>query len=171
MNAPSNAARECGEPDIHTFTLSGQLHQGVAPLVSKLQALRDHPLMEPASLQRYPDIHYPLPSCSSKAVCGVSELTVLYTRPCGVPSLGREPEKRRFALSLSAHLRRQVQPHHRLCVEHLAGPSRSGTVYLIPYLLFVFNCCRGIKYTVPDLLLDGEALSRRLGASQGVIGS
>jgi len=27
----------------------------------------------------------------------VPELAVLYTRPCGVPSVGREPEKRRFA--------------------------------------------------------------------------
>ena len=42
------------------------------------------------------------------------EHAVLYTRPCGVPSVGREPEKRRFVPFLSAHLRRQVQPHRRL---------------------------------------------------------
>ena len=50
----------------------------------------------------------------AKAVGGVPEHAVLYTRPCGVPSVGREPEKRRFARSLSAHLRRHVQPHRRL---------------------------------------------------------
>jgi hypothetical protein len=36
-----------------------------------------------------------------------------------VPSVGREPEKRRFAPSLSAHLRRQVQPHRRLLFSKL----------------------------------------------------
>ena len=61
-----------------------------------------------------PDHPLPILSSGAEAVGGAAELAVLYTRPCGVPSVGREPEKRRFAPFLSAHLRRQVQPHRRL---------------------------------------------------------
>src|SRR5210317_2383216 len=44
-----------------------------------------------------PNIHYLLLWAGAEVVGAVPELAVLYTRPCGVPLVGREPEKRRFA--------------------------------------------------------------------------
>src|SRR5210317_2339028 len=74
-----------------------------------------------------PTIHYLVLSSRSEAVGGVPEPAVLYTRPCGVPSVGREPEKHRFAPALSAHLRRQVQPHRRLLSRTLHNRSTPST--------------------------------------------
>ena len=66
-----------------------------------------------------PDHPLPILLPGVEAVGGVPEHAVWYTRPCGVPSVGREPEKHRFAPFLSAHLRRQVQPHRRLLSRRL----------------------------------------------------
>ena len=76
--------------------------------------------------QHLPNHPLPILSSGAQAVGGVPEPAVLYTRPCGVPSVGREPEKRRFAPFLSAHLRRQVQPHRRLLSRVLQTCSESG---------------------------------------------
>ena len=79
-----------------------------------------------ASFQHLPNYPLPILSPRAEAVGGVPEPAVLYTRPCGVPSVGREPEKRRFAPFLSAHLRRQVQPHRRLLSGRLYNRSQTG---------------------------------------------
>ena len=81
---------------------------------SEPQSLRGYTAIELAFFQHLPSHPLPILSSGAEAIGGVPELAVLYTRPCGVPSVGREPEKRRFAPFLSAHLRRQVQPHRRL---------------------------------------------------------
>jgi len=98
----------------------------VYPRRSEPQSLRWYTAIELAFFQYYSCIHYLLLLPRSEAVGGVPEPAVLYARPCGVPSVGREPEKRRFARSLSAHLRRQVQPHRRLLSRVLQTCSESG---------------------------------------------
>ena len=78
----------------------------VYPRRSEKQSLRGYTAIELAFLQHYSNHPLPILSSGAEAVGGAAELAVLYTRPCGVPSVGREPEKPRFASSLSAHMRR-----------------------------------------------------------------
>ena len=55
-------------------------------------------------------IHYLLLSACSEAVPGRPGIPVLYTRPCGVPSLWPEPSLRKVSVRpLGAHLRRKFQ--------------------------------------------------------------
>ena len=98
----------------------------VYPRRSETQSLRGYTAIELAFFQHCPNLPLPILLSCAEAVGGVPEPAVLYTRPCGVPSVGREPEKRRFAPFLSAHLRRQVQPHRRLLSRVLQTCSESG---------------------------------------------
>jgi hypothetical protein len=99
----------------------------VYPRRSEPQSLRGYTAIELAFLHHLPIHPLPILSFGAEAICGVPEHAVLYTRPCGVPSVGREPVKRRFAPSLSAHLRRQVQPHRRLISSALQNRLKSGS--------------------------------------------
>ena len=96
------------------------------PRRSEPQSLRGYTAIELAFFHHLPSHPLPILSSGAEAVGGVPEPAALYTRPCGVPSVGREPEKHRFARSLSAHLRRQVQPHRRLLSRVLQTCSESG---------------------------------------------
>ena len=96
------------------------------PRRSENQSLRGYTAIELALFHHLPSRPLPILSFGAEAVGGVPEPAVLYTRPCGVPSVGREPEKRRFAPSLSAHLRRQVQPHRRLISGALQSRLKRG---------------------------------------------
>ena len=96
------------------------------PRRSENQSLRGYTGIELAFFQHLPNHPLPIRPFGAEAVGGVPEPAVLYTRPCGVPSVGREPGKRRFAPFLSAHLRRQVQPHRRLLSRVLQTCSESG---------------------------------------------
>src|SRR5210317_568738 len=98
----------------------------VYPRRSESQSLRWYTGIELAFFQHLPKHPLPILSSGAEAFGGVPEPAVLYTRPCGVPSVGREPEKRRFAPFLSAHLRRQVQPHRRLLSGRLYNRSQTG---------------------------------------------
>src|SRR5210317_2196650 len=69
----------------------------VYPRRSESQSLRWYTGIELAFFQHLPKHPLPILSSGAEAVGGVPEPAVLYTRPCGVPSVGREPEKRRFA--------------------------------------------------------------------------
>jgi len=86
---------------------------------SENQSLRGYTGIELALFRHLPNHPLPILSSGAQAVGGVPEPAVLYTRPCGVPSVGREPGKHRFAPFLSAHLQRQVQPHRRLLSRRL----------------------------------------------------
>src|SRR5210317_187360 len=68
----------------------------VYPRRSEPQSLRWYTAIELAFLQHLPKHPLPILSSGAEAVGGAAEHAVLYTRPCGVPSVGREPEKAPF---------------------------------------------------------------------------
>jgi len=77
-------------------------HRECPPASEKTKSFGGHSRCGMAFFQHYATIHYLLRSRCPKAVGGVPELAVLYTRPCGVPSLGREPPKAAFRSTPSA---------------------------------------------------------------------
>ena len=138
--------------------LCGQLDRGIPPGVPKPSHCGGTPRSSWPCFQHYPKHPLPILWSGAKAVGGVPEPAVLYTRPCGVPSVGREPEKHRFAPFLSAHLRRQVQPHRRLLSRRL-------------HIYFNHDGELGERLNFASIRREIQALSQRLWNHAREIGS
>ena len=72
------------------------IRSGLAPFSQTAHSFRGPNQIGPAFFLFYSTIHDLFRSGGFKAVGGVTEFPVSNTRPSGVPSLGREPEKHRL---------------------------------------------------------------------------